>query len=72
MSPKAVETTATLHDSEWQVSRRARLEEVLMDDGSFRFHLTIQDMGRAPFIDQWFSSDEKARNLLDKVKANAT
>ena len=71
MSPKAVETTATLHDSEWQVSRRARIEEVLMDDGSFRYHLTVQDIGRAPFIDQWFSNEEKANNLLIRVKANA-
>jgi hypothetical protein len=72
MSPKAVETTSVLVDSTWMVRRYVRLEEVLMDDDSYRFHLTVRDEGRPPFIDQWFSSEEKANNFLDKVRQNAT
>lgn len=69
--PKAVTTTDTIIDESWVVNRYARIEEVLMDDETFRYHLTVMDEGRPPFIDQWFSNEAKAQNFLDKVRQNA-
>lgn len=71
MSPKSIETIEKLTDIVWQVNRYAMVEEVLMDDDSLRYHLTVRDEGRPPFIDMWFTSEAKAQDLLAKVRMNA-
>lgn len=55
-------------EKEWQQPRSGTVYEVEMDDGRLKYNIQVTDVGRpSPFIDQYFSSEEAARGLLDRV-----
>ena len=60
----------TLNREAWKVERYALLDEVLMVDGSVRYHVQIQDAGRPPFLTRWFNEEDRAQSFIDKVKTN--
>lgn len=57
-----------IEEQEWQQPRMAVIYEVEMDDGRLKYNIQVTDVGRpAPFIDQFFSTEEAARGLLERV-----
>jgi hypothetical protein len=57
-----------IEEQEWQQPRIGSIYEVQMDDDRLKYNVQVTDVGRpAPFIDQFFSSEEAARGLLEKV-----
>jgi hypothetical protein len=52
----------------WYSKRKGTLEEVAMADGSIRYRVQIQDMGRDPFITQWFNDPAPAASFLERVQ----
>jgi hypothetical protein len=66
---KKIEASRTaIEEREWQQPRIGIVYEVEMGDGRLKYNIQVTDVGRpAPFIDQFFSSEEAARVLLDKV-----
>lgn len=57
-----------IEERKWQQPRIGIIYEVQMDDDRLKYNIQVTDVGRpTPFIDQFFSSEEAARGLLEKV-----
>jgi hypothetical protein len=61
----------TLDHRSWKVTRYATLDEVVLDTGAIRYHVQVQDEGRAPFLTSWFNEEDRARDFMNKVMSNA-
>ncbi len=49
------------------MERRGKVDEVLMEDGSYRYNVVVQDEGRPPFVRQWFNDETPAQKFLEKI-----
>jgi hypothetical protein len=59
----------SIEERKWQQPRVGRIDQVEMEDGRLKYNIQVTDVGRpTPFIDQYFSSEEAAIGLLDKVE----
>lgn len=59
---------STLISKKWKVPRTGIIDEIERKDGTIRFNVRVQDSGRVdPFIDQWFSRREAAKNFLETI-----
>lgn len=53
----------------WQQPRVGTIDQVEMEDGRLKYNVQVTDVGRpTPFIDQYFSNEDAAVGLLDKVE----
>jgi hypothetical protein len=66
---RAVEVSSEeVNGYDWYVLRRGKLNAVTFRDGAVRFRVQIEDVGREPFITQWFNDLTPAEDFLDRVK----
>lgn len=63
------QTRKLINEDSWVVKRTARLEEVKLDNGEFRYNAQIFDEGReSPFLSRWFSDPVPASRFIDKIR----
>lgn len=53
----------------WPVQRFGHVKEVVLDNGSIRYHVEVWDEGRKPFLSRWFNDPVPATDFLERVKA---
>jgi hypothetical protein len=61
------EVRELVRTQKWYVLRTGTLEVVNFTSGSVRFCVKISDVGREPFITQWFNDIVPASDFLDRV-----
>ena len=66
--PEQVIKSRVLKEETWVVARTAILTEVQMEGGAIRFHVSINDEGRPPFISRWFNDPVPAAGFIEKVQ----
>ena len=55
-------------EEKWMVERTARIDELVMDNGTIRFRVQISDEGRPPFISRWFNDPVPASDFVERMR----